>query len=100
VAFLASRSGFFLGIATTAAISLFLASYVVARNLKKKPIAGIEGMIGHEAKIIEWSDHSGRVQVQGELWAATSLHPQNFSVGETVIVGGIKDLSLHIHKKP
>lgn len=92
--------GFFLGIATVAAVALFFASYIVARNFKKKPVSGVEGMIGHEAKIVEWSGKSGLVHIQGELWAAcTNQDSADFSVGDKVIVGGIDDMLLEIRTK-
>ena len=90
---------FFLGLATATAIPLFFASYVVAKHRNRRPISGVEGMIGHEAKIIDWSEKSGRVHVQGELWAAHSTHIHNFSEGDIAIISGIHDMSLHIHPK-
>lgn len=91
--------GFFLGIATVLAASMFIASYIAARHFKTKPAAGIEGTIGDEAKIVDWSGQAGRVHVQGELWAAHSLHPHNFAEGDIVIISGIDDMSLKIHPK-
>lgn len=90
---------FFLGLATATAIPLFFASYVIAKHRHKKPVAGVEGMIGRDAKIVEWSGNTGRVHVQGELWAAHSTHPFSFTEGDLVIIGGVNDMSLHIHPK-
>lgn len=90
---------FFLGLATGTAIPLFFASYVVAKHRRKKPVAGIESMIGHDAKIIDWSGKSGRVHIQGELWAAHSTHEHPFAEGDIVTISGVHDMSLHIHSK-
>ena len=90
---------FFLGLATATAIPLFFASYVVAKHRNKRPIAGVEGMIGHEVKIVDWSGKSGRVHVQGELWAAHSSQIYSFSEGDVAIISGVHDMSLHIHPK-
>jgi membrane-bound serine protease (ClpP class) len=90
---------FFLGLATATAIPLFFASYVVAKYRNKKPVAGVEGMIGHDAKIIDWSGKSGRVHVQGELWAAQSTHEHSFAEGDIVTIANVQDMSLHIHPK-
>lgn len=89
----------FLGIAAVAAITLVWGSYVIARNFKKKPVAGIEGTIGHDAKIVDWNGTSGRVHIQGELWAAHSDTEQNFAEGDIVIVESVNDLSLKIQRK-
>lgn len=91
--------GFFLGLATATALPLFFASYVVAKHLKKKAVAGVEGMIGHEACIVDWDHKKGRVRVHGELWAAHSEREHNFVEGDKVIIGAIDDLSLKIHIK-
>lgn len=90
---------FFIGLAITASLPLLFAGLVVSRNYKKKPVAGIEGMIGHEAKIIEWSGKTGRVHAQGELWAAHSEHEYQLTEGDTVTISGLRDMSLQIHKK-
>ena len=89
----------FIGLAVALALPLFIASYVVAKNLKKKPVSGIEGMIGHDAKIVEWDGKSGRVHIQGELWAAHSEFEHSFSVGDSVTVSAVRDMSLRIHLK-
>ena len=90
---------FFLGLATATAIPLFFASYVVAKHWHKKPVAGIEGMTGHDAKIVDWNGKTGRVQVQGELWAAHSNGTHSFAEGDIVTIASVQDMSLHIHPK-
>lgn len=90
---------FFLGLATATTIPLFFASYVVAKHWHKKPVAGIEGMAGHDAKIVDWNGTTGRVAVQGELWAAHTDSPRSFSEGDLVTIASVQDMSLHIHPK-
>lgn len=90
---------FFLGLATATAIPLFFASYVIAKHRHKKPVSGVEGMIGHDVKIVDWSEKSGRVHVQGELWAAHTSNIINFSEGDVAVISGVHDMSLHIHPK-
>lgn len=89
----------FIGFAVALALPLFIASYVVAKNLKKKPVSGVEGMIGHDAKIVDWDGKSGRVHIQGELWAAHSEFDHDFAAGDIVTVSGVHDMSLRIHLK-
>jgi membrane-bound serine protease (ClpP class) len=90
----------FLGIAAVSAITLFWGSYVIAKNFKKKPVAGIEGTIGSEARIVNWKEKTGLIHIQGELWAAHSDTEQNFAEGDSVIVDSIHDMSLKIKRKP
>lgn len=91
---------FFIGLAVFAALTLVFYGWVIRKNYWKKPVAGIEGMVGHDAKIVDWSGTSGRVHVQGELWAAQSEHPHDFREGDTVTISGVHDMSLRIHLKP
>ena len=90
---------FFIGLAIAVSIPLFFASYVVAKYRHKKPVAGVEGMLGQDAKIIDWSGKTGRVHVQGELWAAHSEREHQFQPDDIVTISGIDDMSLRIHSK-
>ena len=89
----------FIGIATAMMITLILASRIVVKSLKKPAIIGNESMIGHHAKIVEWNGHEGRVMIQGELWAARTVHPHSFHTGDTVTVTTVEELILHIRPK-
>lgn len=90
---------FFFGMAVVVAIPSLISAYLFGKHRKAKLVSGMEGMIGQEAKIVEWSGKSGRVHVQGELWAAHSAHDHQFTEGEIVIISGIDDMSLTIHLK-
>jgi membrane-bound serine protease (ClpP class) len=90
---------FFFGMAVIVAIPTLISAYLFGKHRKAKLISGIEGMIGQEAKIVEWQEKSGRVHAQGELWAAHSLHEHQFAEDDIVIISGIDDMSLTIHKK-
>lgn len=46
---------------------------IIVRN--KKPLTGIESMVGKEAKVVKWQDTNGMVFINGELWKATSDYP-------------------------
>jgi len=91
--------GFFLGVAVVIALPMVISTIIIGRHFKKKMVTGAEGMIGEEAKIIEWDGKTGRVHVQGELWAAHSEHTHSFSEGDKVIISEVKDMSLKIHLK-
>jgi membrane-bound serine protease (ClpP class) len=83
--------GFFLGIAGTAVILTGIASWLVAKSLKKGSVTGIEGMVGRPAEIIDWAEHEGRIRVQGELWSAISERAHAFKHGDEVIVSGLTE---------
>ena len=42
---------------------------------KRKPLSGIESMVGQEVKVVKWQDTKGMVFIKGELWKATSDDP-------------------------
>lgn len=89
----------FIGLATGMIIVTTIASRIVIHSLKKKPISGIEGMIGGHVHIVEWSQTEGLVMAQGELWRAVSLHPHSFQSGDIAQIGAAHELILHIHPK-
>ena len=46
---------------------------IIVRN--RKPLSGIESMVGKEAKVVKWQEANGMVFINGELWKATSDDP-------------------------
>lgn len=64
---------------------------------QKKNSTGIEGLMGEDAEIVEWTDRGGLVHVQGELWQATSeRHHPDFAAGKIVQISDHHDLKLKI----
>jgi membrane-bound serine protease (ClpP class) len=43
---------------------------IIVRN--RKPLTGIESMVGKEVKVVTWQDTKGMVFINGELWKAVS----------------------------
>lgn len=86
------------GIAATIAIFMGVCALTVLRSYKARQIAGIEGMIGHNAEILEWNDRQGLVRINGELWQASSVHPSPYQAGDKVVISGNEDLILRTHK--
>lgn len=91
--------GFFLGLAVCFIVPMVWASLLAVKAFKRQTITGLEGMIGREAIIADWSGHAGRVMIQGELWQAFSEHLHDFKEGDTVIVSGTEELKLRIRIK-
>jgi membrane-bound ClpP family serine protease len=66
--------------------------YIIVR--KRKPLCGIENMIGKEVKIQKWQDTNGMVFINGELWKATSDH--QLLPGDNAIIEKVDGLKLRI----
>ena len=61
---------------------------------KRKPLSGIESMVGREIEIERWQDTKGVVFINGERWKATSDH--QLLPGETAIIGKVDGLILRV----
>ncbi|MFA7275838.1 MAG: NfeD family protein [Pseudobdellovibrionaceae bacterium] len=90
----------FIGIAAGMVIFTIWVGRISYKALTMKALAGNEGLIGREARIIEWDGaYKGRVQIQGEIWQALSEHPHDFKPDTKVIISAIEDLVLKVHVK-
>ena len=65
------------------------------KALQRKPVTGIESMIGETAEIFESLNPEGRVRIHGEIWKAISVSGK-MDAGEKVRVTNIKDLTLYV----
>jgi membrane-bound serine protease (ClpP class) len=75
--------------------------FVIGMALKaqrRKPVSGIEGMVGAKAVAMEPLDPTGAVKLQGEIWNAQSLSGR-IDKGETVLVKAIRDLVMYVEKQ-
>jgi len=68
-----------------------------SRALKKKPVAGLETMVGSRGRVISPLAPKGTIRISGELWAATSLN-KRINAGEEVIVVGQDRLKLIVRR--
>lgn len=83
--------------AATAVSALFFL-FVIGLGIKaqrRKPVNGVEGMIGTTGEVIEILSPSGTVKVQGEIWNAESI-AGNISAGEKVKITAIKNMKLFV----
>ncbi len=86
------------GLAVTIGIFMAIVGATVLRSYRSKPVAGIEGMIGETAEIIEWQDREGLVRINGEMWQATSVHAATHMPGDKVVISTAEDLILKTRK--
>jgi membrane-bound serine protease (ClpP class) len=64
---------------------------------RKKPVTGIEGIIGEKGKAITKLSPNGKIKVHGEIWEAESITGE-IKKGMYVEVDGIQDLKLLVKK--
>lgn len=74
----------------------FVGAIVLFRFLKKRPVTGVEAMIGeHGVAMVALQPHQeGQVRVRGEIWRAVSEH--SIAQGEKVVVTAVEGLTLHV----
>ncbi|GGA95959.1 NfeD family protein [Puia dinghuensis] len=83
---------------TTVAVSVFFFLGILGLGLKaqqRKPVTGIEGMIGETGVSIEPLAPTGTVQIHGERWRAVAVGG-DITQGEKVQVVGLENLTLHV----
>jgi membrane-bound serine protease (ClpP class) len=83
---------------TTVALSIFFFLGVIGMGLKaqrRKPVTGLEGLIGQTGVSLEPLAPAGRVQLHSEIWRAITVAGE-IGKGEKVEVVGLEDLTLHV----
>ncbi len=75
----------------------FWLAVVVLRILRKTPTTGPPGMIGKAGVVIKENANGMQVQVQGEIWRATS--EDLLGRGDRIIVQSVQGLMLVVKKK-
>ena len=86
---------FGLVIVILAALIIFIA-YIFLPHLKK-PVTGVEGMIGMTGVAMETLTPEGMVRIKGELWSAESTGSM-VDRGEKIVVEKVNGLSLIVKK--
>jgi len=68
-----------------------------SRALRKKPVAGLETMIGSNGEVVKTLAPEGLVKIKGELWAAKSAG-RKIDTSEEITVVGQEGLKLIVQK--
>jgi len=87
-------------IITSAAVTSLFFLFILGAGLKaqrRKPVTGIESMVGWTGVSLERIDPSGQVRVHGELWNAESTK-EIIEEGKRIRVTGIKNLKLYVEE--
>jgi membrane-bound serine protease (ClpP class) len=85
-------------IISTVAVTAGFFLFVIGMGLKaqrRKPVMGIESLVGETAEVFDVLDPSGRVSIQGEIWNAVSVSGM-INKGEKVRVNEVKNLTLYV----
>lgn len=64
---------------------------------RRKPVIGVESMLGGTAEAIGSLNPDGKVMMQGEIWNAISISG-NINMGDKVRVKEIRNLTLYVEK--
>lgn len=93
-------------IGTTGAIASIMggAAFLAAKAMRKKPVSGVEAMIGTTAEVLSWDGKEGRVFAYGTLWSAKidlEKYPDGVELekGTKVTVKAIDALTVTIEKE-
>ncbi len=78
------------------AFFFFTVAYLAVKAQRKKPLTGIEAMIGKEGEALTDINPEGQVMIMGEIWEAYSNQP--IKKGEKVKVVAVKGLKLKVKK--
>ncbi len=84
---------------STAVTSLFFL-FILGLGIKaqqRKPVTGIEAMIGGTGVSLETIDPTGKVRVHGERWNAESTKG-TIVQGKKILITGIKNLKLYVEE--
>lgn len=86
-------------VVTTALVALLFLAVIGAglKAQKRKPVTGLEAMIGLKGITLTDLVPDGRVKVQGEMWNASSVRG-NINKGEEVRINAIKKFTLYVEK--
>ncbi len=82
-------------------VALSAAFFIIVIGLtwkahKRKPVSGMEEMVGMQALVQSELNPRGSVSVHGELWEAES--PEPIAKGDSVQITGVEGLTLHVKR--
>lgn len=72
---------------------------LILKSREQTQASGNAYLIGQEARVLEWKDTQGRVNVKGENWQAYSSKPQQLQKNDLVHIAQVNDLKLKITPK-
>ncbi|MDR2401843.1 MAG: nodulation protein NfeD, partial [Deferribacteraceae bacterium] len=76
---------------------ILLLGRLILKDHFKKPMLGMNSVIGKKAEVLVWSGSFGQVRVHGEIWKAVS--DETLTAGEEVTVEEADNFSLKVTKR-
>jgi len=87
------------GVAVTTALFVFIVSYTIKAQIKR-PVTGMEGMIGEVGVVRKDLNPTGKILIHGEIWNAFIQPPEEVvKKGEKVEVVDIRGMELQVKKR-
>jgi len=93
-----SLKSIFIAVGVTSLIFIFVISYGIKAQFKK-PVTGLEGMIGEIGVVKRNLAPRGKIQIHGEIWNAITQGKEVIKKGEEVKVIKIEGMKLVVKKK-
>ena len=87
-----------LSIAIVVGAFVFIIHIAVIPSFRRKQVAGREGMIGEQGRVVEPLTPFGTIIVKGEYWKAKSLD-DTIEFDENVEIVGSERLTLKVNRK-
>ncbi len=77
---------------------MLLTMTMLMRARRRRPVTGIDQMIGSPAVVLDWAAGHGHVRTHGEIWQARG--PASLNAGEAVRVVAVDGLTLEVAATP
>ncbi len=95
------------GVAVSISLMVFMALFVagvvlfigrlIIKDMRRKPVVGMNSLTGKTASVMEWKGHEGKVYVHGEIWSASS--DEVLRKGDSVIIDNADSFILKVSKE-
>ncbi|MDR2883792.1 MAG: nodulation protein NfeD [Deferribacteraceae bacterium] len=69
---------------------------LVVRDFRRKPVGGMNDIVGEHATVMQWSGTSGKVYLNGEIWSAVS--DTEYQKDEQVTVTSSENMTLTVKR--
>ena len=68
--------------------------FLIFKDIKKKPVVGLEKFINKKAIVLDWHDKSGKILIDGEIWDAISKNNSIIHKNDNVIIKDFENMTL------
>ena len=72
--------------------------FLIFRDFKRKPVVGLEKFINKKAVVLDWSENSGKVLIDGEIWNAVATKGSIINKNDSVVVKEYNNMELIVEK--